>query len=73
MKNLFTGLIAVIMLSFIACSGGKRSGDPKILVFSKTAGFYHQSIPDGIAAIQKLGVENGFAVDTTTNAALFTF
>ncbi|MCG7859066.1 ThuA domain-containing protein, partial [Flavihumibacter sediminis] len=41
------------------------------LVFSKTAGFYHNSIPDGMAAIQKLGAENGFDVDTTRDAAYF--
>ena len=29
---------------------------PRILVFSKTSGFYHESIPDGIAAIQKLDI-----------------
>ena len=34
-----------------------------VLVFSKTAGFRHDSIPAGIAAIQQLGAENGFAVD----------
>jgi cytochrome c len=44
---------------------------PRILVFSKTAGFRHGSIPAGIAAIRKLGAENGFAVDTTENAAYF--
>ncbi|GMV26310.1 MAG: hypothetical protein AMXMBFR58_23410 [Phycisphaerae bacterium] len=44
----------------------------RILVFSKTAGFRHDSIPDGIAAIQKLGKENGFDVDATEDAALFT-
>src|SRR5689334_16472721 len=44
---------------------------PRILVFSKTKGFYHQSIPSGIAAIQKLGQENNFEVDTTKNAAYF--
>lgn len=44
----------------------------KILVFAKTAGFYHQSIPVGIAALQKLGAENKFAVDTTKDAAVFT-
>jgi cytochrome c len=54
---------------FAACS--QRSGSPKILVFSKTAGFYHESIPDGLAAIQKMGRENDFEVDTTTNAELF--
>ncbi|WP_214111320.1 ThuA domain-containing protein, partial [Acrocarpospora catenulata] len=46
--------------------------DFKVLVFSKTAGFRHDSIPDGIAAIQKLGQENNFAVDATEDSALFT-
>src|SRR5690606_21994915 len=40
-------------------------------IFSKTVGFYHESIPVGIAAIQMLGKENNFSVDTTTNADLF--
>lgn len=63
-------LALTIMVVFSSCN--KRSGTPKVLVFSKTAGFYHESIPDGIRAIQKLGLENGFQVDTTTNAELFT-
>jgi len=40
-------------------------------VFAKTAGYEHASIPDGIEAIQELGAENGFEVDTTTNAERF--
>ncbi|HEX2607939.1 MAG TPA: ThuA domain-containing protein [Flavisolibacter sp.] len=44
---------------------------PRVLVFSKTSGYHHQSIPDGIAAIQKLGKEQGFAVDTTTDSTQF--
>ncbi|GAA2360564.1 ThuA domain-containing protein [Dactylosporangium salmoneum] len=43
-----------------------------VLVFSKTAGFRHDSIPAGIAAIQALGAANGFTVDTTEDAAAFT-
>ncbi|WP_157079134.1 ThuA domain-containing protein [Herbiconiux solani] len=43
----------------------------KVLVFSKTAGFRHGSIPAGIAAIQKLGAENDFQVDTTEDGASF--
>src|SRR6185369_3126291 len=39
--------------------------------FSKTAGFRHSSIPNGIAAIRKLGRENGFSVDTTEDAGAF--
>jgi cytochrome c len=46
--------------------------EKRVLVFSKTAGFRHSSIPAGKKAITKLGTENGFSVDTTENAALFT-
>lgn len=45
---------------------------PRVLVFTKTAGFYHQSIPAGAAAIQRLGMQNGFAVDTTSDSTAFT-
>jgi cytochrome c len=45
---------------------------PRILVFSKTKGFYHNSIPEGTAAIQKMGRDNNIRVDTTKNAAYFT-
>ena len=44
----------------------------KVLVFSKTAGFRHDSIPQGIAAIQALGTANGFTVDATEDGAQFT-
>lgn len=44
----------------------------KVLVFSKTTGFRHDSIPEGIAAVQQLGQENNFEVDTTEDSALFT-
>lgn len=44
----------------------------RVLVFSRTKGYYHESIPSGIAAIQKLGSENAFQVDTTKDASKFT-
>jgi type 1 glutamine amidotransferase len=40
-----------------------------VLVFSRTAGFRHDSIPAGIAAIRELG---GFGVDATEDAGAFT-
>jgi type 1 glutamine amidotransferase len=47
--------------------------DPyKVLVFSKTAGFRHDSIAAGIAAVRALGTANNFAVDATEDAAAFT-
>ena len=45
---------------------------PRVLVFSRTAGFRHSSIEPGIAAIRKLAQENGFAVDATEDANAFT-
>src|SRR6266436_5455384 len=44
----------------------------KALVFSATAGFRHDSIPNGIALIQALAATNNFAVDATEDATLFT-
>ncbi|MBO0868168.1 MAG: ThuA domain-containing protein, partial [Micromonosporaceae bacterium] len=48
------------------------SGPFKVLVFSKTTGFRHDSIPAGIAAIQQLGLDNNFTVDATEDDSLFT-
>jgi type 1 glutamine amidotransferase len=50
---------------------------PRVLVFSKTAGFRHDSIPDGIAALREIGAGDGnepaiFAIDATEDAAAFT-
>ena len=44
----------------------------RVLVFSKTGGFRHSSIEVGIAAIQRLGRENGFGVDATEEPGAFT-
>ena len=72
MKKIFNALLLGFALIIVSCGGNKREGEAKVLVFSKTMAFKHASIPAGIAAIQKLGSENGFAVDTTKNAELFT-
>lgn len=42
-----------------------------ILVFSRTQGFRHDSIPDGVAAIRALGQAHGFAVQASEDPALF--
>ncbi len=43
----------------------------RILVFSKTAGFRHDSIPAAVAAVKNLGAQNNFGVDATEDAAAF--
>ena len=45
---------------------------PRVLVFSKTKGWKHSSIPFANTTIQKFGKEHNFQVDTTKNAAYFT-
>ena len=42
-----------------------------VLLFTKTAGYRHDSIADGVAAIQDLGALYGFEVVQTEDAALF--
>ncbi|TDD49371.1 carbohydrate-binding protein [Kribbella antibiotica] len=44
----------------------------QVLVFSKTAGFRHDSIPAGIQAIRDLGAANGFTVTASEDANVFT-
>lgn len=43
----------------------------RILLFSRTEGYRHAAIPAAIAAIRGLGSEEGFAVDSTEDAAMF--
>ena len=64
--------IVVLLALLLGVSTGTWAQQPRILVFTKTAGFRHSSIPNGIAAIRKLGQANGFAVDTTEDAGAFT-
>ncbi len=63
-------LLSVCLLLFLS-SNVLAKKNYRVLVFSKTSGFHHDAIPDGIAAIEKLGKENGFAVDTTTDSTKF--
>lgn len=63
-------IFSSLLLVFSSCS--KRSGNPRILVFTKTTGYHHESIVAGTASIEKLGVEHNFKVDTTSDASWFT-
>jgi len=54
-----------------AGSAGAAGARPRVLVFSRTKGFRHASIPDGITALAKLA-EGRWELDATEDAALFT-
>ncbi len=76
----------LIWLLACACSGpssqsesdvpANRSESDKpvftVLVFTKTAEFRHESIPAGVRAIQSLGDEQHFRVDSSEDTAVFT-
>jgi len=43
----------------------------RVLVFTKTTGFRHDSIPRGIELVRSLGRDNHFAVDSTEDGSRF--
>lgn len=69
-------LRALATLLLVCLAGCAQRPSPRAgfsaLVFSKTLMYRHASITNGIAAIQKLGAENNFHVDTTEDANWFT-
>lgn len=72
LKTLFAPLAFYIIFS--ACSTHITKGTAKqhVLVFTKTNGYRHESIPDGIEAIKKLGRENNFTMDASEDSLVFT-
>ena len=70
MRLKFTLLLAISLLSLNLVNAAVVK--PRILVFTKTAGFHHNSIAVGVPAIMQLGKENNFDVDTTSDAAKIT-
>lgn len=52
--------------------GGGAAPAFRVLLFSRTLGFRHDSIPDGIAAVEALGRAHDFTVDATEDADAFT-
>lgn len=59
MKKLFP--VGVLLVFLFSCSEDK----PRVLIFSKTKEYRHESITAGKVALLKMGAEKGFAVDTT--------
>lgn len=67
LKKLVFTLGLILSIAFVAPAQQFRA-----LVFSKTAGFRHQSIPEAVAALKKLGKTQGFSVYATEDAGAFT-
>jgi uncharacterized protein len=76
MKPLLRPLPAARLLGallLLAVLGAAQAAEPaRVLVFSKTAGFRHESIPAMVAALQRLAAQESLAADHTEDAAAFT-
>jgi type 1 glutamine amidotransferase len=77
-------LIALLVFATVVAEPSARSSDDgsrasrmaparfRVLVFSKTTGFRHDSIPAAVATIRRLGREHRFGVDHTEDERRFT-
>jgi type 1 glutamine amidotransferase len=74
-------LMATLILVLAACGSppptapttpGRTTPAFQVLVFTKTAGFRHPSIPDAVNALHRLGRDHSFAVDNTADATRIT-
>lgn len=64
-------LSAIVGVAAVTATLQEPPRNLSILVFSKTTGFRHDSIPAGQEAILKLGIERGWTVAFTENAEEF--
>ncbi len=65
----FLFLSFIVSIGFLATHcGQKYDVPPRILVFSKTMGFRHASIPTGVAALRTLCAQHGIMVDSTEDS-----
>jgi len=70
--NIYKSILLVVgIFIFGGCGSKKEPAFINVLVFSKTAGYRHNSIEEGIAAIQKLAKENNFQVTVSEDAEIF--
>ena len=71
MNRYCTRAVLGAALLLAAATAAAQTAQPRVLVFSKTAGYRHSSIEPGIAAIRQLGAQNSIVVDATEDAAVF--
>ena len=70
MKKYFSK-IAFLGLLFFQISSPVFAQQFKVLLFTKTDGFHHESINEGVTAIKHLAFRHTFSVDWHENAAIF--
>ena len=74
MKHVVTILLAAAALAGV---GRAQTAEKRVLVYTRNyvtggGGYVHENIPYSVAAIRKMGAENGFAVDVSDDPEVFT-
>ncbi|WP_308366420.1 MULTISPECIES: ThuA domain-containing protein [unclassified Microbulbifer] len=72
LRHLIYLICSLLLLPPLNTAADAAAEKPRILVFSKTSGWRHESIIDGKKALLELGQKEGFGVDISENAGLFT-
>ena len=72
MKKL-TFIFLILIFCIEANAQDQKKAPAKVLVFSKTDGFRHNSISNGIKMISELGQSENWVMTATENAELFTY
>ncbi|UJP66956.1 ThuA domain-containing protein [Mongoliitalea daihaiensis] len=68
----FTTFFLLVFLLSLESPYAQSGAQFNVLVFSKTKGFRHQSIPDGVVALKKLARDNIFEIYTTEDEDFIT-
>lgn len=73
-------LTLVIAIGFFCCTESSSPGNsgpvadtqqPSVLVYTKTAGYRHESIEKGVATLKELGAESGFSITHSEDSLAF--
>lgn len=71
MKRFFLRRTLLLSILYVSCSMVAFSQQFKVLLFTKTDGFHHESIHEGVTAVRQLASRNNFTVDWHENASIF--
>jgi type 1 glutamine amidotransferase len=64
-------LVALLALGLSCSSTPEEERDARVLLFTKTAGFRHESITPAVAALRRKGESAGVEVDASEDASVF--
>ena len=71
MKKILTIAFLPLALLLLLCSAHPVKKKQAVLIYTKTNGYHHESIPVGVEAIKKLGAANDFNVVVTDDSLAF--